>query len=234
MPIKQITKKNISTEVFDQIKNNIISGEWRPGDKIPSENELGNLFGVSRVSIRAALQKLCVLGLLTTRHGEGTFVSDLSPDMYMNSLIPILALDETQLVEVLEFRRIIEVESVKLAAQRAQDEDIKELEEIVRIMKESTYDPKKFAEEDSFFHETLVKSAKNPIIYKVNTIIKDILLSHQIKIQEIMGPTLALKYHPAILEAVKKGDSELASKLMEEHIRTTIESVQKTRESDSI
>jgi GntR family transcriptional repressor for pyruvate dehydrogenase complex len=234
MPIKQITKKSISTEVFDQIKNNIISGEWRPGDKIPSENELGNLFGVSRVSIRAALQKLCVLGLLTTRHGEGTFVSDLSPDMYMNSLIPILALDETQLVEVLEFRRIIEVESVKLAAQRAQDEDIKELEEIVRIMKESTYDPKKFAEEDSFFHETLVKSAKNPIIYKVNTIIRDILLSHQIKIQEIMGPTLALKYHPAILEAVKKGDSELASKLMEEHIRTTIESVQKTRGSDSI
>jgi GntR family transcriptional repressor for pyruvate dehydrogenase complex len=229
MPIKQITKKNISTEVFDQIKNNIISGEWRPGDKIPSENELGNLFGVSRVSIRAALQKLCVLGLLTTRHGEGTFVSDLSPDMYMNSLIPILALDETQLVEVLEFRRIIEIESVKLAAQRAQDEDIKELEEIVRSMKESKYDPIKFAEEDSLFHETLVKSAKNPIIYKVNTIIRDILLSQQVKIQEIMGPTLALKYHPAILEAVKKGDSELASKLMEEHIRTTIESVQKAK-----
>jgi DNA-binding FadR family transcriptional regulator len=147
----------------------------------------------------------------------------------MNSLIPILALDETQLVEVLEFRRIIEIESVKLAAQRAQDEDIKELEEIVRTMKESKYDPIEFAEEDSLFHETLVKSAKNPIIYKVNTIIRDILLSHQVKIQEIMGPTLALKYHPAILEAVKKGDSELASKLMEEHIRTTIESVQKTK-----
>jgi GntR family transcriptional repressor for pyruvate dehydrogenase complex len=229
MPIKQITKKNISTEVFEQIKNNIISGEWKPGDKIPSENELGNLFGVSRVSIRSAIQRLSVLGLLTTRHGEGTFISDLSPDMHMNSLIPLLALDKTQLFEVLEFRRIIEVESVKLAAQRAQDEDIKELEEIVRSMKESAYDPKRFAEEDSLFHETLVKSAKNSILYKVNTIIRDILLSQQIKIQEIMGPNLALVYHPAILEAVKKGDTELASKLMNEHIRTTIESVQKTR-----
>lgn len=234
MPIKQIIKKNISTEVFEQIKHNIISGEWKPGEKIPSENELGNLFGVSRVSIRAALQKLCVLGLLTTRQGEGTFVSELSPDMHMNSLIPVLALDKTQLFEVLEFRKIIEVESVKLAAQRARDEDIKELEEIVRTMKESTYDSKRFAEEDSHFHETLVKSAKNSILSKVNTIIRDILLSHQMKIQEIMGPTLALKYHPAILEAVKKGDSNLASKLMEEHIATTIESVQKTGLSDKI
>ncbi|MGE5677965.1 MAG: FadR/GntR family transcriptional regulator [Pseudomonadota bacterium] len=227
MPIKQIKKKNISAEVFEQIKDNIISGEWKPGDKIPSENELGNLFGVSRVSIRSAIQRLCVLGLLTTRHGEGTFVSELSPDMHMNSLIPMLALDKTQVIEVLEFRRIIEIESVKLAAQRAQEEDIKELEEIVRMMKENAYDPKKFAEEDSFFHETLVKSSKNTILYKVNTIIRDILLSHQIKIQEIMGPSLALMYHPAILEAVKKGDSELAAKLMAEHIQTTIESVQK-------
>lgn len=234
MPIKQIKKNNISSEVFEQIKNNIISGEWKPGDRIPSENELGNLFGVSRVSIRAALQKLCVLGLLDTRHGEGTFVSELSPDMYMNSLIPVLALNETQLFEVLEFRRIIEVESVKLAAQRAQAEDIKELEETVRKMKESVYEPNKFAEVDSLFHETLVKSAKNSILYKVNTIIRDILLSQQIKIQEIMGPTLALKYHPAILEAVKKGDSDLASKIMEEHIRTTIESVQKAGLSDNI
>lgn len=234
MPIKQITKKSISSEIFDQIKNNIISGEWRTGDKIPSENELGKLFGVSRVSVRAALQKLCVLGLLTTKHGEGTFVSDLSPDMYMNSLIPVLLLDKTQLLEVLEFRKIIEVECVKLAAQRAQKEDIKELEEIVRSMKESTYDPKKFAEEDSFFHETMVRSAKNSILSKVNLIIRDILLSQQIKIQELMGPTLALKYHPAILEAVKKGDSKLASKLMEEHIRTTIESVQKAGLSDKV
>lgn len=230
MPIKQIKKKNISAEVFEQIKDNIISGEWKPGDKIPSENELGILFGVSRVSIRSAIQRLCVLGLLTTRHGEGTFISELSPDMHMNSLIPLLALDKTQLIEVLEFRRIIEIESVKLAAQRAQEEDVKELEDIVRIMKENAYDPNKFAEEDSLFHETLVKSSKNSILYKVNTIIRDILLSQQIKIQKIMGPSLALIYHPAILEAVKKGDAELAGKLMAEHIQTTINSVQKAEE----
>lgn len=234
MPIKQIKKKNISTEIFDQIKDNIVSGEWKPGDKIPPENELGKLLGVSRVSVRAALQKLSVLGLLTTRHGEGTFVSDLSPDMYMNSLIPVLALDETQILEVLEFRKIIEVESVKLAAQRATDEDIRKLEEIVLTMKESKYDPERFAKEDMFFHETLVNTAKNSILSKVNSIIRDILLSQQIKIQEIMGPTLALKYHPAILEAVVKGDPELASRLMGEHIDTTIESVRKVELSKNI
>lgn len=225
MPIKQIKRKNISDEVFEQIKRNIINGEWKSGDKIPSENELTNLFGVSRVSVRAALQRLCVLGLLTTKHGEGTFISELSPDMYMNSLIPILALDSSQFFEILEFRRMIEAESVKLAAQRAQPNDIIELEEITRRMKESPYNAKKFAEDDMLFHEVLVRSARNSILLKVNTIIKDLLLSHQMKIQELIGPVLAYKYHPQILEAVKKGDSDLARKIMEEHISVTIDRV---------
>jgi GntR family transcriptional regulator, transcriptional repressor for pyruvate dehydrogenase complex len=155
----------------------------------------------------------------------------LSPGMYMNSLIPMLILENDGLLEILEFRKIIEVESIKLAAQRISDEELEKLDEIMKSMFENKYDPKKFAKEDAYFHEVLVRGAKNSVLMKVNKIIEELLLSNQILIQEMIGPTLALKYHPMILDAVKKRDSILASKAMEEHIEVTIVEVKKLEAS---
>lgn len=228
MALKQISKNNISDQVLEQIKSNILSGEWKPGERIPSENELKDTFGVSRNSVRAAIQKLIALGLLTSKHGEGTFVNDLSPGMYMNALIPMLILDKDGLLEILEFRRIIEVESVKLAAKRATPKDIEELEAIIDEMDQMTgsnYNPKRFATMDSYFHEVLVRCAGNSVLIKVNSIIKELLISNQIEIQKLIGPALAFKYHPLILQAVKNRDPLTASKIMEEHIEVTIENV---------
>ena len=228
MPIKQIKRNNVSNEVLEQIKSNILEGEWKPGDKIPSENELKDMFGVSRNSVRAALQKLIALGILTAKHGGGTFVSELSPSMYMNALIPMLMLDNDGIFEILEFRKIIEIESVKLAAQRAAPEDIERLEKIVADMDAMVgdrYNPQTFAVEDSYFHEVLVRCARNSVLMKVYMIIKELLLSSQIEIQKLIGPFLAFKYHPLILDAVKRKDPAAASKLMEEHIAVTIERV---------
>lgn len=226
MAITTIKKDSITDQVFNQIKENIISGEWAPGNKLPSENELSKSFGVSRVSIRSAIQKLSILGILTTKQGEGTHVNNLSPGMYMNALMPMLMLNESQLLEVLEFRRIIEIESAKLAAQRADPKDIADLETIMKKMEKDSSDRKQFALEDSNFHTALAKAGKNSIIIKVNMIIKDLLISHQIKIQEMLGPSGALKYHPMIIDAIKSKDAESAEKLMREHITVTIDQVQ--------
>lgn len=230
MPIKQISKKSVSEEIFDQIKNNILSGELKPGDRITPENELKDLFGVSRNSVRAALQKLIALGLVTVKQGEGTFVSKLSPAIYMNSLMPMLILGDDDMVEMLEFRRMIEIESVKLAVQRAEPKDIKELDSIIENMGNEKYDPKKFAEQDCYFHETIARSTKNSVLLKVYMILKDVLLLNQIEIQRSIGPSLAFKYHPMILEAIKNRDANLASKIMEKHINLTIDKVKYMKE----
>jgi GntR family transcriptional regulator, transcriptional repressor for pyruvate dehydrogenase complex len=225
MPITPIRKNNVTVEVMEQIKNNIIRGEWKPGDKIPSENELKEMFGVSRNSVRTALQQFIALGILISKHGGGTFVSELSPSMYMNSLIPALLLHNDGLLEMLEFRKVIEVESVKLAALRATQAEIEELESIIERMKsmiEERYNTKSFAIEDSCFHEVLVRCAKNSVLMKVYTIIKELLLSNQVEVQKLIGPMLAFKFHPLILDAVKRKDPIAASKLMEEHIQVTI------------
>lgn len=229
MPISPIKKNNVSDEVFKQMKTNIVSGEWEPGHKIPSESELVKLFGVSRISIRSAINRLNGLGILITRQGEGTFVSDLSPDISMNFLIPMILFDKGQLLEVLEFRRIIEIENANLAAQRASLEDIREMEDTIIKMKKYAGDAKRFAREDSNFHLSLAKAAKNSIMYKVNLIIKELLITHQVKIQEMFGPEGGLKYHPLILDAIKKRDSKLAVKIMKEHIGVTIRNVESSK-----
>lgn len=226
MPIKLIRKSYLSAEITEQIKDNILRGEWKPGDKIPSENELKDMFGVSRNSVRTALQQLIALGLLTSKHGGGTFVSDLSPGMYMNSLIPMLMLDKDGLLEMLEFRKVIETESVKLAAMRATAADIAELEDIISQMNSMTadkYDTNTFAVADSRFHEVLVRCARNSVLMKVYLIIKEMLLSNQVEIQKLIGPALAFKFHPRILAAVKRKDPLTASRIMEEHIQVTID-----------
>ena len=91
MAITAIEKKRVSDEVFEQMKNNIVSGEWAPGARIPGELELVELFQVSRVSVREAIHRLVGMGVLTIRRGEGTFVSEILPSDYF---VPAAYLDD--------------------------------------------------------------------------------------------------------------------------------------------
>ena len=89
MSIKKVVKSSVSQQVFDQLREQILSGSWKPGDKLPSENELAAQFGVSRVTVRNALQRLSGLGLLETRFGEGSFIRGPGSGAALNQLVPI-------------------------------------------------------------------------------------------------------------------------------------------------
>ena len=125
MGIKPIKKVNVGEQVFEQLKRMLIEGEWEPGSKIPSENELADLFNVSRITVRQALQKLNALGLIETKLGEGSFVKSVDIGESMNALIPVMYLGEHSASQVFEFRQIIETECARLACERATEEDIK-------------------------------------------------------------------------------------------------------------
>ena len=223
MGIKPIKRNNISSQVFDQIRDQIVKGEWTPGTKIPSENEFSRILGVSRITIREVLKKLTTLGLLETRQGEGTYVRELSADNFMDSLLPLLVLDNPGTIQILEFRRVIEIETVGLAVDRANDDDIRNLECILAKMKQYEDDLKKFAVEDLKFHISIAEITKNPLIIKVISIIRDIL---KVSMQDIvgeLGTKDGLYYHKKIIEAIKLKDRNMAKQLMEEHIIITIE-----------
>jgi len=123
-------KASVIDQVYDQLKANILGEIWKPGEKIPSENDLASSFGVSRMSIRMAIQKLVTLGLLEAKVGEGTFVKEFSPSNYFGEIAPTILKTKSQ-VEILQFRRAIETEAIILAIDRVTDEEIGELELII-------------------------------------------------------------------------------------------------------
>lgn len=230
MSIISIKKQSVSDQVFEQIKQQIISGQWAPGDKIPGELELAKMFGVSRVSVREAIHRLVGMGVLYVRRGEGTFVSEIVPEDYFNTLLPILMVERSNLIEMLEFRSILEVESIKLACRRADKNDIERLQKSVSNMRKNRGDNRKFAAEDLNFHLALAIATHNAVIVKVNAIIHDMLKTAMEKVVELTGFDKGIYYHEKILEALKNRDENAAVALMREHIEVTMEGIRQHEE----
>ena len=125
--LQKIKKTTLSDQVCKIIKEKIKSGEWPEDVRIPSENELADSFGVNRLTVRNALQKLNAMGIVETRAGEGTFVRKFDFNEYVRE-VSDLVISPEMLAGVMEFRRCIELECIRLAIQRADDCDIEELE----------------------------------------------------------------------------------------------------------
>lgn len=225
MAITAIRQKRISDEVFDQMKEHILSGEWGTGKKIPGELELADQFGVSRVSVREAIHRLVGMGVLTIRRGDGTYVSEVLPENYLNALLPILLIEGASLNEMLEFRAMVEVESARLASRRANREDLVRMSEVLAVMQKNRGNVPDFAAADLNFHIAIAMAAHNSVIIKVNAIIHDMLKKTMEEIVGITGYEDGLFYHNKILEAIRNRDEEEAVSLMREHISVTISKV---------
>jgi GntR family transcriptional repressor for pyruvate dehydrogenase complex len=178
---------------------------------------------VSRVAVREGLQRLVSLGLLETRHGEGTFVRGYSAENSMNALLPMLALSTTDIFDVLEYRRFMEKGTVALVAEKATAEDIAALKRSYAVMVERQSDIGGFAHADLEFHLDLARASGNPIIMKVNSIIKDVLSVSMESIVRTLGTSDGLYYHQKIIEAIEAHDARLAESIMEEHVMRTIQ-----------
>ena len=146
---KKIRKMSAPDLVCERIQEMIAQGSWSYDQKIPSENELAESFGVNRLTVRIALQKLNTLGILDTRVGDGTYVRHFNFDQHIEDIAEFYMTPKL-LDDVFEFRVMIEVESARLAIQRYTPEELEDL--------------RKYAEQfetafDTFFQ--LQKKSKN-------------------------------------------------------------------------
>ncbi|GMQ65208.1 FadR/GntR family transcriptional regulator [Vallitalea maricola] len=222
-------KERASDIVFRTIKENIISGKWVSGTKIMSETQLASELNVSRISVREAIEKLAALNILSKKQGGGTYVNDLQPSIYFNSLIPMLTLDRDNYMEILEFRLIFETQSIRLCVKRCTDDKIEELEECYYRMVKYEHDEERFTDEDLKFHMLIVEGANNSILKKVSEVLGEILRYHQRRLYKELGPGGGIKEHKMMLEAIKDRDEELATIYMRRHIERTIEDIKNTR-----
>ena len=210
MEIQHIKKQSAADLVCESIKNNIVRGKWSIGQKIPSEADLSNLFGVNRSTVRAALQKLSVLGLIDTRVGEGSFVKKLDFAEHI-SYVSDFYLSEAQERSIVEFRKIIEVEAAMLAMERATKDECLELERLYWEYKNETdkvwpliadNDPaveEKYLEVckyDLAFHEQIVLMSHNEFLHYAFSLVQNSISLHILalsmrRVSKVKGNDLA-------------------------------------------
>ena len=219
---KPIKKINISDEIIDQIISMIHKGNLKSGDRLPSERELIDVFQVGRSSIREALKSLETIGIIK-RNSKGTIINTLEE---RDHSILLFKENMHSIHEVFEARKAIEVEIIGLAAERATQQQIKEISETIV----DTMDTHKMIASDISFHKTLVKTSQNSVlIYIYNMVMGLLFQTHKyyflieassnkmpIKEREVFINSVN-KYHKNILKAVESHDVFAAKKSMEEH-----------------
>lgn len=220
-------RSGVKLQVYEQLRDGIIRGSWPAGTRLPSEGELVEELGCSRIPIREAIQMLASLGLVESHQGGGTFVRTYSAEVLLSPLLPMIVLDRTGILHVQEYRRIVESGCVALAVARASDENIAALECCCATMRNSTDDIGAFARADLEFHMVISRASRNPVLVKANSVIRDILGASMEEVVRALGTRDGLYYHRRILEAVKARDAGSAVALMEEHIVRTIERLRK-------
>ena len=218
MPFKPVEKILVSDGILEQIRDLIHSGEFLPGQRLPSEMKMAEFLSVSRSSLREALNALVHLGYLQRRN-RGIYVNPEMEWWTKPSFHFSRSQEDLNIAEMIEVRKIIESELCALATKRAEAEDIKSLEQNLQKMKVQLDDPPAFIKSNQHFHLHIAKAAKNHILEDFIVKIRDLLknnIAHVIEKSTISERSLG--YHQRIFEAIRDGDVLRARRAMTEHI----------------
>jgi len=214
-----IHRMKVSDGIVEHFTSRIINGDFKAGDKLPSERALAVSLGVSRTALREAVRTLSLMNLLTVKHGGGTYIADICPGSFMKPLSPMLSMGNINVLELIEARRIIEPEAAALCALRASDEELSEIGAMVEKMASTVKDLKKFNDLDLGFHIALAVGSHNSVLTATLEAIRDALFQQVQEVQELPGAAeRALKYHTKLAEAVLNRNDKMAAKNMLEHL----------------
>lgn len=217
-----IAKKKLSEKVVDEIRQRVEDGELSIGDKLPNQNRLAMELGVSRTSLREAMNILSLLGVIEQRPGFGTVIRKKVPHINPEGLKPTLLADEQTTRELLDARLIIEAGTAQIAATRATEKQVKALGEIVAQMQIhlDNGEYREYAQMDLKFHTRIAELSNNRFL---NDAFVSIRQHMQIFMHEhtTLQPDVlenSQKYHAAICESIMKHQSDQATKHMKAHL----------------
>lgn len=225
-----IRKKKLYEEVMDQISRLIENGPYNVGDRLPSLSELSEMFGVGKPTLREALSALAAIGVLEIRHGSGIFVKRLPLKPQYEILTQLGQTDTENLLHWLEFRRAMEAETAKLAAERRTEEELEAIEEAHRRIEEEITRGETASHWDYLFHHRIAVATHNPIFVQLSLnneymLERYFILSLRQSRATPWRREMVILEHGKILEAIKRSRPLEARRAMLYHIENTIRKV---------
>lgn len=214
-------RESLADQIVNEFLEEIQSGGFSYGEKLPSHDKLAEYFDVSRIVIREALHKLSVHGIVHFHQGKGTYIKSQDELIaYPAEIMQFTFNSPKNIFPILESRRILEKEICVLASQRRDDEDCMRLEELNHLMEQNHDNRKLYSKYDLEFHMTIAKASKNPVLIQLQYITKDLYSKEMMPVFSIPGILEeSTKTHKEIYKAIVNKDSVKAGQLMEEHIR---------------
>lgn len=219
MGLHQVTRRSVSDQVIAQMKENIENGTWQPGERLPGELQLCEAFGVSRVTVRNALQKLAGEGIIETKIGDGSYVKKFSISEAMSRVNIPGNLTDREFRELVEFRCVMEGPLCEMAVSHMTEKDLKKLHQSYDTMCSMQQNEAAFARADVNFHTILASCCGNEILEAAYRMICTNLSRAMQDIVHRRGEASGLKYHKAILEAAETHDAPGARLAMEQHMQ---------------
>ena len=223
MRFKPIKPKKVSSQIADQIRESILAGDFTPGEKLPPERELAEMFGVSRPSVREALNILAAAGLVMSYQGGGTVVLSLVDTQKGNALSDLINTQQDRALEVIEVRKCMESWTAYYAAQRALPEDLRRMEEIVSGMEDNLDGMKPSEDLDANLHIIIARATHNVVWLHLMQSIFDAMKDFQRGVWRAVYLTdedhrLLFAHHRGLVEAIRARNPEQASKMMMDHL----------------
>lgn len=212
--------------IVESLKKRMRAGEFMPGDRLPSEQEMLTQYSVSRLTLREALARLAALGIINVRHGKGAFVAEeISTAALDNVLIPLFSRNDAAMMQdLVDARAMIESEIAVRVAKNRTDEDLLLLKGLIDCDKSVFKDPERFARQDYAFHEALVDMAGNQflkVMYRpLYHQIRSFLIEYATTTDDLEA---AMEWHRPILEAIQDRDVEVAQRLAKGHASIGLE-----------
>ncbi len=216
-------RNHVTEKVINYFIDNIADGNWKVGEKIPSENSLKDTLGVSRSSVRAAIQQFIGLGAMESIKRKGTFLRD--DDLTRNKLRlhSNSQIDVVDALTLLEYRVIIEPEACYRAAQKLTDKNLDNLRRFLEKMRDSIENIKEFVHYDMLFHEEIILSTGNILLIDSFNKVMHQKTSSLEGINETFGFKMGMYYHALILNALETRDADLAKQMMKSHLQKAID-----------
>jgi len=230
-----VPKMRLADRVASDLQNMIFT-KYQPGDKLPVENELAQLFSVSRVTVREAIRQLNTMGIVDVRQGEGTFVEQLTPSSFMRPMLPMLTLSDVDLADIFEVRMLIECRAAEYATQRATDEEIAQLKATLEEMEEAALagDIRLHNEIDVRFHNEIAKCSHNQVITVICELITELIKESVFYSCSVPSHIVnSVVYHNRIYHALVERNASEVKQAMSEHLAGGLSFVLETREAKS-
>jgi GntR family transcriptional repressor for pyruvate dehydrogenase complex len=213
MKFNNIQRNSVVDEIIGEIKRQLISGDLEPGQKLPSESELVESFGVGRGALREAMKMLGALGVVKVQRGDGTYIVKEVTSNSLNELVFQIILKAGMNLELLELRELLQIGYCQLCAKKATDEELEMIENAANEFESLSFHKgvniKKLTQADMNFHYSIIDATKNPLVIRISRAIEELFFGAiQNTVSNIIRQQEGPAGHQRILNAIKERNPE--------------------------